>query len=473
MLPDVIPADPIDIRTSRKGGRRKLEFTAKVGNIGQGPLIFEGKTISIDDKLYTHAWQIIKMRDGGECARSAGQFVYHPQHTHYHVNRWVEYTLRNGSPESTDIAANGYKASFCLLDTENIRGYSPDIYPQTRGLSCGTSEGRQGISVGWRDVYERHLPDQNIDLDGPDPVDAGGYFLVIRVDPEEMIWELDKSNNMVFAVVGVSLAPPSREDPARQPPILPDNAVPVKPGRLPTPGPTSNVPTPVVTPGPEGRPTKVAKPTKPPKPPKPTRGDGGRPERPPKPTRPSRGGENTVPTPRPNQQTPTATRPGASTPTPTLPRSGNPPPITGCNATCPFNLKQMRMTWLEATGLSLSGTIDMRGCPTIPLSGTQNGFLNTYNWMTEDFASDTGIQHNLTFTLQDGAGTTSTGGQFTATQSNSTALFSYALSAPPPANAEDGQNFPVVFDLCMGIGDQVIQGRLVCQPKATGMLCHE
>lgn len=133
----------------------------------------------------------------------------------------------------------------------------------------------------------------------------------------------------------------------------------------------------------------------------------------------------------------------------------------------------MRLTWLDHLGLRLTGTIDLRNCPNIPLDGPQAGFLNTYNWMTEDFASDTGIQHNTTFLLDDGAGPTSSGGLFTASSSNGKVQFEYTLAEPAPANADDGHNFPVVFNFCMGIGDQQISSYMVCQPKATGMLCHQ
>jgi len=41
------------------------------------------------------------------------------------------------------------------------------------------------------------------------------------------------------------------------------------------------------------------------------------------------------------------------------------------------------------------------------------------------------------------------------------------------ARADDGDNFPVVFQTCLTVGNQQVAMRLVCQPKATGMLCHQ
>jgi hypothetical protein len=463
MLPDLYPQTPSDVRNSRKLGRRKMEFTSKVANIGAGPLILEGMTVSDETGVFTHAWQIIRRRDGTECARTAGRFVYHPQHTHYHVDRFVSYELRQDDPITGALVGTGWKASFCLLDSENLPGYPDSVYPQTRGLSCGTPSGRQGISVGWQDVYERHLPDQNIDLDGPHPVIPGPYWVKFEVDPEKRLWELTRDNNISFTTAGVTLSLPDRDSRANQPPIMPDNAVPIKPSRPPVPPGGTAAP----TTAPNIPPTPVppaTRPTKPPRPPKPTRWPRLRPEKPPRPTKPPRGGTTTEPTPVP---------PSQATPTPTTAVPNVPPPSGSCSPTCAFSLKQMRMTWLAQTGLSLTGSIDLRGCPSIALDGDRPGYLNTYNWMTENFESDTGIQHNTTFVLHDGAGETSSGGRFIAAESNGKVQFAYTLSGPPPANAEDGSNFPVVFNFCMGVGDQVIGGYLVCQPKATGLLCHE
>jgi hypothetical protein len=52
--------------------------------------------------------------------------------------------------------------------------------------------GRQGLSVGWVDVYDHYLPGQSIDISGlPD----GTYALMSTADPYNLIQESDETNN--------------------------------------------------------------------------------------------------------------------------------------------------------------------------------------------------------------------------------------------------------------------------------------
>jgi hypothetical protein len=52
--------------------------------------------------------------------------------------------------------------------------------------------GRQGLSVGWVDVYDHYLPGQSIDISG---VPDGVYALISTADPFNLIQESDESNN--------------------------------------------------------------------------------------------------------------------------------------------------------------------------------------------------------------------------------------------------------------------------------------
>jgi hypothetical protein len=71
-------------------------------------------------------------------------------------------------------------------------------------------------------------------------------------------------------------------------------------------------------------------------------------------------------------------------------------------------------------------------------------------------------------------GSTSDGGTVIFTPSAGGATkFTYTAPVAAPASMDDGLEFPVVFDMCVTVGDQAVKMRLVCQPKPTGMLCHE
>ena len=166
ILPDLVPEVPSDVQTLSRGTYREMDFTSAIGNIGPGPLILEGITVSDASGVHTAAYQHINRTDGSQCAHTAGLFVYHPQHAHWHFDRFIGYELRSDDPFTGPLATVGEKMSFCLLDIQSVRGFNPLQFPrQVMTQSCSSAEGIVGISVGWEDVYERFLPGQNINLD--------------------------------------------------------------------------------------------------------------------------------------------------------------------------------------------------------------------------------------------------------------------------------------------------------------------
>ena len=244
LKPDLVPEIPTDVRTLDRSGYREMDFTTSVGNIGPGPLILEGITTSNADGVHTAAYQHINRTDGSQCAHTAGLFVYHPQHKHWHFDRFVGYELRRDDPLTGELVGGGEKMSFCLLDIQSLRGFNPLRFPRTvMTQTCNSAEGIYGISVGWEDVYEHFLAGQSIDLD-PDAchqVPEGGYFLVNKVNPDGKIWEANLNNNTSFVSVGVQLPPP---------------VLAAAPPPTPTPGPSKNPQLPHMRPG-RVRPTRV------------------------------------------------------------------------------------------------------------------------------------------------------------------------------------------------------------------------
>lgn len=420
LLPDLIVETPASSRTALRGGRRLLEFATSVANVGAGPLIIEGRTVVISGAKMTQGFQIIQKRDGGECARHAGFFEFHPAHSHWHFEDFVSYELRSGDPASGPFATTGRKASYCLLDLETVGRDTPPR--QLTNQSCNSSEGRQGISVGWKDVYDRTLPDQNLDLDEPVSVAKGSYFLANVVDPTNRIWEANENNNRSYVPVTVSI----------------DGRV------FPTYAPPAATPTPTLRSSPEGSPTRVRP---------------RRPDRRPRPTlrpRPNRPGS--TPTPQP---TPTATA--------TRRVDGE-----SCAPTCSYATQQMRFTWYdaEAGGLNLSFSVRENICPTLTPEVGERGSITMSRWLTER-GQDTGRLHRFNFTVDaNGVGQTSDGGTIRFTQGRTGTLVTFTSNVPPTARAGLGLEFPVVFNLCITLGDQTLTSRLVCQEKPQGLLCH-
>ncbi len=181
LLPDLVPEVPGDVRTISRGTYREMQFTTSVGNVGAGPLLLEGKTISTADGVFT-AGTRSSIAATVRSARALGACSNFIRNMRIGISAGLSATrLRQDDPYTGTLVAGGEKASFCLLDIRAVRGYNPLQYPrQLTNQTCNSAEGTVGISVGWEDVYERFLPGQNINLD-PDEdhqVPVGAYFLV-------------------------------------------------------------------------------------------------------------------------------------------------------------------------------------------------------------------------------------------------------------------------------------------------------
>jgi hypothetical protein len=480
LLPDLVPEVPRDNRNVLMGGRRFLQFTTSIGNIGDGPLLIEGFTISTPEGLRTQGYQVIQRRDGSRCARAAGQFEFHAGHNHWHFERVVGYELRTEDPVTGPLATVGEKASFCLLDLGNVRGYNPTNYPrQLENRSCSSPEGIMGISVGWKDVYERFLPGQSLELDSRSvSVPVGSYYLVNAVDPDGLLWDKDRSNNRAAVEVSVSLRPgPAAPNPNATPAPTPRLSRPnLRPGRDRPPRPT-RAPRPTRPPraGETVAPTQPAAPTPAPASPSPSaapspsapsRPTVARPERPAKPAKPTRA-------PRPGETIPPTAAPSPSpSPSPgTSPAPGGPSGFT-CNEGCLGGLSQFRFTWYDAGGLNMTATVNSASCRAFKPESGMTGEITLYDWYTED-RRNTGYFQSSSFVLDGLKGTTSNGGQIEFSPITGGYRLSFRFPDRPFSRMSDGFDFPVVFDVCLKVGDASLRSRMVCQPKPAGMLCHQ
>jgi Lysyl oxidase len=489
ILPDLFPEVPGNARTFYQDNDRKMQFTTSVGNIGPGPLILEGVTVSNSDGVFTAAYQRIDRMDGSQCAHSAGLFIYHPEHKHWHFDRFVGYELRVDDPYTGELVAGGEKMSFCLLDIQTVRGFNALQYQrQVLTQTCNSAEGIVGISVGWEDVYERFLPGQSIDLD-PDrnhQVPTGTYVLVNIANPDGKIWEANLDNNTSFASVRVSLAPPNLGNrppptptpgPAKNPQLPHIRVRPTRPPRAtrapratrpPRPGAPTATPTRTSPPAPPATPTRTRPVDQAPTPtatpmestsgphqPHSPSGGAARATRPPRPTR--------APRPRPGDVGPTATPFGLL-------------PVAGCENACSYNVSQIRFTWYDRIGLTFQGFIARggAGCPPLHPDPGVPGMMLMTNWLNQP-QQDLGLDHDASFVLgEKGEGATSDGGEITVSTKSSGYAFTYKADLPPPAHMSDGfAGTPVVFDSCFTLGNEAVRMRLVCQAHTQGLLCHE
>jgi hypothetical protein len=175
-------------------GRLLVRFEGYVTNIGQGPLEISGNPQV--GSVRQRAWS------GGQGPGDNPSIeVGNPQvvfetadgHNHFHLKSAMRYSLWN--LEHTAQVAPGQKAGFCLYDIEDAPNpapaQDPQVYTQDVTRFCeagnpGATSLRMGTSAGWRDVYNKGLAYQWVDVSSTPP---GRYQVASEADPENRIWE--------------------------------------------------------------------------------------------------------------------------------------------------------------------------------------------------------------------------------------------------------------------------------------------
>ena len=170
-----------------------LRMPTVVPNIGQGAMEIRGGTLNSDGTR--NVYQRIYQSDGSSRERLAGTFIYHPTHGHIHFEDFAQFRLRARNADGTPgaIVRDGSKISFCLLDVFHAFPALPGSPASSSYNTC--SDERQGISVGWADIYGAYLDDQWIDITGVTP---GQYWIEVMTDPANRLLESNETNNSAF-----------------------------------------------------------------------------------------------------------------------------------------------------------------------------------------------------------------------------------------------------------------------------------
>ena len=190
LLPDlgILPASNLMIITNADTGNRQLKFTTSIKNDGPGVMEIMGHSDMTSEK--TIVVQFIDALDGSEKQVVVGEFVFHPDHEHFHFGNFARYEVWSITQDGTleTLLSVTDKVSYCLRDDvqiENAEISGPQTY-------VGCNRAKQGITPGWIDVYGFELFGQTIDISNlPD----GTYALLNYVDPDNQLWELDLENN--------------------------------------------------------------------------------------------------------------------------------------------------------------------------------------------------------------------------------------------------------------------------------------
>jgi hypothetical protein len=187
--PDLQTLPPNDFRLviDSQAQRKFLRFSNHIWNHGPGVLEFWGAFNP--EKETVRVAQNIYREDGSFLQYSSGEFHFHPIHGHWHWEGFSSYEVwslaTNGNLDG--LLASSDKVGYCLRD---IAPYD-DSQPSTPGYSsCYWA--RQGLSVGWLDTYRENISGQVVEISH---LPEGVYALRSTVDPQNIIREVDDSNN--------------------------------------------------------------------------------------------------------------------------------------------------------------------------------------------------------------------------------------------------------------------------------------
>lgn len=202
-LPDLVADQPrnLTLQTFAQpdGNHYLLRFDGYVHNQGQGALEVRGDTRV--DTEYTNVVQRVFRSDGSffdDSSRDLTMFFEDADgHNHWHVKNAARYSLWNAA--KTGEVAPAMKVGFCMEDTERreTNGPSTRVYTTTGSNNfCGQNEPTraslfEGVSAGWRDVYNAALTFQWVDVSDVSP---GTYWVRADVDPDDIVRESNEVN---------------------------------------------------------------------------------------------------------------------------------------------------------------------------------------------------------------------------------------------------------------------------------------
>jgi hypothetical protein len=220
LLPNLVadPPDHVELETSEtEGGLRErgeaqllLRFNGYVHNTGPGALDFRGERESASVPM--KAFQRLYFPDKTwKQEPSPAELVYVTAdgHEHWHLQHTASYSLWNEA--KTARVAPAQKVGFCLEDSEHVEpevGPAKAVYSEGAGRKfCDQHEPEatrlfEGVSAGWRDLYESNLAFQWVDVSNVLP---GKYWLREDIDPDGVVKEAGGPKEPAYSTAPVTI----------------------------------------------------------------------------------------------------------------------------------------------------------------------------------------------------------------------------------------------------------------------------
>jgi hypothetical protein len=208
LLPDLRTVVPAHLQLVNEHQRETLRFANGIANTGAGPWALRPEPPL--EQATTTVTAVQEFRDSGalyKCGtqpkqvtvcynvvseRSAGTFVFHPAHNHWHIGDVALFEVRKGSPTGPVVGGNSIKTTFCLIDWYKL----DDNAPASERVFFDCYRSFQGISSGWVDQYHQSTEGQQLDLTGVP--NASDYYLVSTANYARIFTESDYTNNTAW-----------------------------------------------------------------------------------------------------------------------------------------------------------------------------------------------------------------------------------------------------------------------------------
>lgn len=176
-----------------ESGKKEIRFTTTFINQGKGPLEVLGKTDLGKNK--TKASQRILKTDGTFKEKELGEFIFHPGHEHWHIEKYSLFEIWSVKEkgEKDKMLATTNKMSFCLWDEEAFNLNLENASTVQKYVGCNNET--QGVSVGWSDTYQASVEGQQLNISS---LSDGSYLLRFVINPDKKILEGNYSNNEIL-----------------------------------------------------------------------------------------------------------------------------------------------------------------------------------------------------------------------------------------------------------------------------------
>jgi hypothetical protein len=173
--------------------RALIRFTNAIWNRGPGVLELIGAPNQAKDQIRV-SQRVFAADPETFDDYQVGEFIFHDQHLHWHLEQFAVYELwsvnESGSLEA--LVSSGGKISYCVMDGAMAEAELPGVDIPTRPSYTHCEGDVQGLSIGWIDTYEYHLPGQWVEVT---PLEDGLYAIVSTVNPDHLLFEADHHNN--------------------------------------------------------------------------------------------------------------------------------------------------------------------------------------------------------------------------------------------------------------------------------------